>query len=95
MGTPVLNTFAKQYNYEKFDASNPEHITAYVCIKKLGRQHPTLRFYLEDPFLNIPDLMESRIGDAFLEQFGDLVTAANDIIEANRAKPSDASVFAS
>lgn len=64
MAGQILNVFSKSFTYEQFDALNPDHIAAYVCLKQYGRQHPNLRFYLEDPFLSIPHLMESRISDA-------------------------------
>ena len=84
MATPILNTFAKRFVYEQFDASNEEHVRAYVCLKKFGRQHPTLRFYLEDPFLSVPHLMESRIADRFLSQYPTVVEEADQLIQANK-----------
>lgn len=76
MQAQVLNSFSKHFVYEKFNASNPEHVKAYVCLKKFGRQHPTLRFYIEDPFLTVPHLMESRIADRFLETVPGVMEAA-------------------
>lgn len=80
MTAQVLNTFSKRFVYEKFDASNPKHVEAYVCLKKFGRQHPTLRFYIEDPFLTVPHLMESRVADAFLASVPGVVEAARVIL---------------
>lgn len=66
MAGQILNVFNKTFSYEKFDAHNPDHVAAYICLKQYGRQHPTLRFFLEDPFTSIPHLMESRISDAYV-----------------------------
>lgn len=83
--TQILNTFSKTFKYEKFDAHNPEHVAAYVCLKNYGRQHPTLRFYLEDPFSSVPHLMESRISDAYIAQVAGAVEAANDTMNKHLA----------
>lgn len=80
MSAQVLNTFSKRFVYEKFDASNPEHVKAYVCLKKFGRQHPTIRFYIEDPFLTVPHLMESRVADQFLASVPGVVEAAEALL---------------
>jgi hypothetical protein len=84
MALPILNTFTRRFVYEKFDATNPSHLTAYICLKNHGRQHPTLRFYLEDPFLSVPHMMESRVADLFLTQHADLVASADDIVRTNK-----------
>jgi hypothetical protein len=67
--TPILNTFAKQFNYEQFDARNPEHLKAYMCLAYHARQHPTLRFYLEEPYQSVPSLMSARIAEAYTAQY--------------------------
>lgn len=67
MSGQVLNTFTKAFSYQMFDAHNPAHIAAYQCLKHYGRQHPTLRFYLEEPYVSVPHMMEARIAEAYLK----------------------------
>lgn len=86
MTAQILNTFNKTFVYEKFDANNMEHVAAYVCLKRYGRQHPTLRFYLEDPFTSIPHLMESRIADAYLAKVANAVSTATTVMDQHLAR---------
>ncbi len=88
MAGQILNVFNKTFTYEKFDATNPEHVAAYVCLKQYGRQHPTLRFYLEDPFLTIPHLMESRIADAHVAGVTGALDSAKATMAAHLARVS-------
>ena len=64
----VLSKFNETRRYETFDPRNQEHIKAYVSLQKYRKQHPTLRFYQEKPFLDIPSMMASKIADMFDEQ---------------------------
>lgn len=47
-----------------FDATNSEHKVAYWMIKEKRRQHPTLRFILEEPFKNVPEMMTAKMAAA-------------------------------
>lgn len=51
-----------------FDIDNIEHIQALARLVKDGRQHPTLRFRLERPFLDVRSMLTSKITHAWLEQ---------------------------
>ena len=42
----------------KFDPSNPQHVEAYLCIRLHGKQHPTLRFELDEDFQSVPGMTE-------------------------------------
>jgi hypothetical protein len=75
-----LTHFASQFRHEKFDASNVEHIKAYAYMQNHGRQHPTIRFSLEDGHLSVPIMMAERLAAAYLTSFGDLTKAvAKDV----------------
>lgn len=59
-----------------FDANNHEHIKAFEmqCLgevgingKNLRRTHPTLRFVLESPFLDMQTMMLHKIGRAYVQ----------------------------
>lgn len=61
MPSQVLNTFEKNITYIPFDVDNEEHLIAYVMLNYHGRQHPTLRFQLEEPFTNVVHMMQTKI----------------------------------
>lgn len=52
-----------------FDPANPEHIEAFVMLTQQGRQHPTLRFTLEHPYLDVRAMMYEKVGRAYVEAF--------------------------
>lgn len=58
---------------ETFDPQNPEHVEAFVMITQQGRQHPTLRFTLEHPFLDVRSMMYDKIGRAYVQMIQHLV----------------------
>lgn len=66
----VLKSFAahKIASAVPFDATNPEHIQAYLMMtdKTSARQHPTLRFILEDPFFDMITMMHAKIAHAYV-----------------------------
>ncbi len=69
MSTAFLeNYFKNVLNIQTFNANNPDHLKAYVYMRDFGRQHPTLRFFLEEPHVSIPTMMDSKIADAWLAQ---------------------------
>lgn len=45
----------------KFDPKNKEHIRAFVMLHYSGRQHPTLRFIVEQPFLDVRSMMIDKL----------------------------------
>lgn len=51
-----------------FDPTNPEHIEAFkmLVLEQPTRQHPTLRFELEFPFVNVPQMMLYKIAGAYI-----------------------------
>lgn len=68
----VLKRVAAPLKEVAFDPTNRDHMVAYLAIAKLGRQHPTLRFTLDYPFLSVRSMMETKIALAFAEQFADI-----------------------
>lgn len=64
-----LRTFTTHLKYVDFDVTNPEHIAAYVCLTKYGRQHPTLRFNLYEQYADVHSMMNAVIGAAYAAQF--------------------------
>lgn len=57
----VLNSLTRSLNYQHFDPTLSEHLLAYKNFTAAGRQHPTMRFFLEEPYLDIPTMMRSKI----------------------------------
>jgi hypothetical protein len=60
---------AVQKTQVPFDVNNPEHLRAFhmLCIGDDPiKQHPTLRFQLDQPFLDVPSMMKHRVGQAYL-----------------------------
>lgn len=59
-----------------FDAANPEHIEAFRFLIEKSRQHPTLRFKLEFPHLDIRSMMTAKVVEQFLKQNAPVQTPA-------------------
>lgn len=51
-----------------FDPTLKDHLRAYYSTKYLGKQDPTLRFFLEKPFASIPAMMEHKISQELLKK---------------------------
>lgn len=45
-----------------FDPKVPAHVEAFVWLTQKGRQHPTMRFHLEQPYLDVITMMYDKIG---------------------------------
>lgn len=56
-----------QLSKETFDPTNPNHIEAYRMLVYEGRQHPTLRFTLEHPYLDVRAMMTDKIVRMYLD----------------------------
>lgn len=63
-----LKAFNSQFTRVKFDPRNKEHLQAYNRLVNGLPQHPTLRFHLEDPFLDVVHMMERKIATEFLRR---------------------------
>lgn len=60
---------AVQRKYVKFDPSNPEHLKAFHNLCFEHRQHPTLRFELEESYESVPSMMLHQVGyQAYLDR---------------------------
>lgn len=68
MLNPSITRATAHLEVVNFDASNPEHIAAFKSLAKDGRQHPTLRFKLESPYLDVRSMMTSKVLDVFFQQ---------------------------
>lgn len=78
-----LTQFVGQFHQETFDASNADHIMAYAYMQNHSRQHPTIRFRLEDGHLSVPIMMAERLAAAYLTGFPALTHAvATDVATA-------------
>jgi hypothetical protein len=66
----VLRSVVSNLRYEKFDPSTPDHLAAFAMLVRDGKQHSTLRFHLEHPFVNVRAMMESKVCDAYLQARG-------------------------
>ena len=53
-----------------FDPTNPEHLKAYNDLQTVGRQHQTLRFHVEAPYLDVRSMMLGKIADKYMESMG-------------------------
>lgn len=57
----AMNKFVDERTEVPFDPSNPEHVKAFLLLQNESRQHPTLRFQLEQPFVSVFDMMKTKI----------------------------------
>lgn len=71
--TTVLERFSRHFVFQRFNPHDEEHLKAYAYWRMHGRMHPTLRFHLEDPFNNVPSMMEAKIAEAWLAQRPEIV----------------------
>jgi len=66
---PILRKIKKQL--VQFDPENREHIKAfeYMCLGENGvfRQHPVLRFELEEGFVDVRSMMLYKVGRAWIQ----------------------------
>lgn len=67
--TQVLSILQKEISskYVIFDPNDPRHLEAYYSLRFKGRQDPNLRFFLEEPFLDVVSMMQHKIATAFLK----------------------------
>ena len=49
----------------KFDINEPEHLAAAKSLLLDGKQHPSLRFTLEQPFFDVRTMLTSKIVHQF------------------------------
>lgn len=70
-GSHVLenNPHVKQLVVEDFDPRNRDHMVAFLCINRYGKQHPTMRFKLEHPYTSIKAMMDAKVADAYTDLF--------------------------
>ena len=61
-------TILKKPSLVRFDPSNTEHKRAISMIET-GKQHPTLRFILEDTYRTVPEMMADKIGTKPVSQW--------------------------
>lgn len=78
----LTNYFKARLDKQVFNAKNMHHLAAYVCLRDLGRQHPTMRFVLEEPHISIPVMMEAKIADEYIKQFDSVITEAQHVCSA-------------
>jgi len=52
-----------------FDPTNHEHIKAFkmLVVDTPSRQHPTLRFRLEHPFVNVQQMLLKKVAERFVQ----------------------------
>jgi hypothetical protein len=66
----VLPRVSEGLRTETFDPTNSEHLDAFTQLVFGGKQHPTLRFHLDRPFLDVRAMMHDRVARAYLAQHG-------------------------
>lgn len=52
----------------EFDPTNSDHLEAFEMLVHGGKQHPTLRFILEVPYLDVRSMMYDKVARLFLER---------------------------
>lgn len=57
----VLAQAALNLQRTTFDIHNDEHIEAFRSLYFDGRQHPTLRFHIEAPYLDVRSMMTDKV----------------------------------
>lgn len=67
MSSRILPRVFAPLNVEVFDPANSLHLEAFEMLAYKGRQHPTLRFHLEYPYLDVRAMMHDKVGRAYLE----------------------------
>ena len=60
-----MSKLQKQTNekYQDFNPGNKEHLKAYYMLRYDGRQHPTLRFKLQEPHKDAVNMMMTKIAE--------------------------------
>jgi len=74
----MCNTLSKVLRqHVDFDPQNPDHLKAFkmLCLGEAGptsniKQHPTLRFNLDNPFDNVRTMMTHKVAEAYLAKYG-------------------------
>ena len=54
----------------EFDPTIKEHQHAFVALTQFNRQHPTLRFVLEQPYVDVRSMMHGKVAELFTKQTG-------------------------
>lgn len=67
--SPVLARASAHLCQADFDPANVEHMKAFDLLVNHGRQHPTLRFRLEQPYLDIRSMMQAAVCKAYITMF--------------------------
>lgn len=70
-----LKSLHAHLRIEQFDPHNKQHIEAFVMLTQQGRQHPSLRFTLEHPYLDVRSMMYDKVARAYVTQFNEQVAA--------------------
>ena len=74
----LCNTLSKVLRtHVDFDPKNPDHLQAFrmLCLGESGptstiRQHPSLRFNLDNPYDNVRTMMTHKVAEAYLAEYG-------------------------
>ena len=72
----LCNTLSKVLRqHVDFDPNNPEHLKAFKMLvlgengpTSVVRQHPTLRFNLDNPFDNVRTMITHRVAERYLAE---------------------------
>lgn len=64
--TSALQRASAHLQHTYFDVNNPEHIKAFQMLQFGGRQHPTLRFHVEQPHLDVRTMMMEKVCEAYV-----------------------------
>ena len=66
--SPNLNSSVPKLTLVAFDATDPQHVDAFASIVYNNRQHPTLRFEVKYPYVDMRVMMLDKIARAYTDQ---------------------------
>lgn len=81
----ALQVAMKKINYVEFDPTNREHVKAFAQFEYCGQQHPTLRFVLKAPFLDVRTMIRSMIAEQYVRNIM-LIDPATETFERVEAE---------
>jgi hypothetical protein len=67
MSQAILPAYMQTIEKVYFNPKNKDHLTALSLLVEQNRQHPTLRFVLEQPYLDVRAMMLHKVAKAYIE----------------------------
>jgi hypothetical protein len=81
----ISKHFQNSLSWQHFDPNNKEHLEAYRMVEQEGRQHPSLRFFLNDRFFSdVPTMMAKCIAKSVTSKILEEERAAKEPEKGSR-----------